>query len=331
MTGTMNIAVLDDYQQVVRDFPSIRRLEGAGHRVTAWPTHSTDVDVLAGRLADADALMLIRERTPITEALLARLPKLRLISQFGVAPHIDLDACTRHGVLVCSRTVPGRPSYATAELTWGLVIAAARHIPQEVQALKEGRWQSPGHIGWTLRGRTLGVLGYGRIGGVVAGYGRAFGMRVLAWGREASSAAARADGHEVAGSLEALFEQSDVLTVHLPLVPASEGIVDAALLARMKPGALFVNTSRAGLVAPGALEAALKAGRPGAAALDVFEQEPLPPADPLLAMGNVLATPHIGYVEREGLEIMFETMAEQVLAFASGTPVNVLNPAARAG
>ncbi len=321
----LNVAVLDDYQDAVRSFASFPKLDG--HRVTVWNDHCSSVDALAARLADAEALLLTRERTPITEALLARLPKLRLISQFGSAPHIDLEACSRHSVTVCAKIGAGSPSYATAELTWGLVIAAMRRIPQEMGSLRAGKWQSPSAIGWLLRGRTLGVYGYGRIGGVVAGYGHAFGMKVLAWGREGSRERARADGHEVAESAEALFENADVLTLHLPLKSDSQGTVSAALLSRMKPTALFVNTSRAGLVEPGALEAALAAGRPGLAAIDVFEHEPVTAGSyPLLERDNVIATPHVGYVERENLEAMFDTMIDQVLAFEAGAPVNVLNP-----
>ena len=323
----LKIAILDAYQDAVRGFPAFGKL--AGHDVTVWNDHCRDTGTLARRLADTEALLLIRERTPITEALLARLPKLRLISQTGAVPHIDLDACSRHGVTVCARIAPGQPSYATAELTWGLVLAAARRIPQEMQSLRDGRWQSPSALGWLLRGRTLGVFGHGRIGGVVAGYGRAFGMRVLVWGREASRERARADGYEVADSAEALFEASDVLTVHLPLHDETRGIVSAALLARMKPTALFVNTSRAGLVAPGALEAALAAGRPGSAALDVFEDEPVTgTGHPLVARDDVVATPHVGYVERQSLEGMFDILIDQILAFEAGTPANVLNPRA---
>jgi D-3-phosphoglycerate dehydrogenase len=322
----MNIAVLDDYQDTVRTLACFARV--AGHRVTVWTDHTKDVDVLAERLRDAEALCLIRERTPIRAALLERLPRLGLISQVSVYPHIDVEACTRRGVLVCSLLGPGRPSYATAELTWGLILCALRRIPQEVAALRAGRWQAfP--IGTGLRGRTLGIWGYGRIGAVVAGYGRAFGMRVLAWGREASLAAARADGHEVAASRAALFEASDVLSLHLRLLDATRGIVTAEDLARMRPTALLVNTSRAGLIVPGALEAALRAGRPGLAAVDVYEDEPVPGGrHPLLALDNVVCTPHLGYVERDGLEAQFATIFDQVLAFAAGAPVNVVNPEA---
>jgi D-3-phosphoglycerate dehydrogenase len=229
-------------------------------------------------------------------------------------------------VLVCSQTGPGRPSYATAELTWGLVIAAFRRIPQEMNALRAGKWQAY-PIGIGLRGKTLGIYGYGKIGAVVAGYGKAFGMNVLAWGRENSVTQARADGFTVAASKEALFAESDVLSLHLRLIDATRGIVTAADLSRMKPSALIVNTSRAGLIAPGALETALRAGRPGMAAVDVYEEEPvLGGKHPLLSMDNVICAPHLGYVERDGLEHMLSGIFDQILAFANGKPINVQNP-----
>ena len=227
--------------------------------------------------------------------------------------------------MIVSSGAGSRPSYGTAELTWGLAICALRRIPQEVAALKKGRWQSS--IGTTLRGRTLGVYGYGRIGAVVAGYGQAFGMKVLAWGRETTLAKARADNVAVAASRQALFEQSDVLTLHLRLIDETRGIVTAGDLARMKPTALFVNTSRAGLVEPRALERALRSGRPGLAAVDVYEDEPVLRArHPLLKLDNVVCTPHLGYVERDGYEIQFGNAFDQVLAYLAGKPVNVLNP-----
>jgi D-3-phosphoglycerate dehydrogenase len=319
----MNIAILDDYQNVVRTLECFAKL--AGHTVTVWNDHTKDVDVLAERLRDAEALALIRERTPIRAPLIERLPKLKLISQRSVYPHIDVAACTRRGVLLCSDMHPGKPSYATAELTWGLVLAAMRYIPQEVAALKAGRWQST--VGTGLRGKTLGIFGYGRIGGVVASYGKAFGMKVVAWGRDSSLARARADGCEAAASKEAFFEDCDVVSLHLRLIPETRGIVTAADLARMKPTALIVNTSRAGLIEPGALVAALKRGRPGRAAVDVYEDEPvLNAAHPLLALDNAVCTPHIGYVERAGYEGMFNSIFDQILAYAAGKPINVVNP-----
>jgi D-3-phosphoglycerate dehydrogenase len=321
----MKIAVLDDYQDTVRTLPSFAKV--AGHDVTIWNDHTKDVDALARRLQDVEALALIRERTPIRAPLLERLDRLRLISQVSVYPHIDVEACTRHGVIVSSSQLPGQPSYATAELTWGLVIGAMRRIPQEYVALRAGAWQTP-PIGVSLRGRTLGIYGYGRIGGVVAGYGKAFGMKVLVWGRENTREKARADGYTVAPSREVFFEECDVLSLHLRLIAETRGIVTAADLARMKPTSLLVNTSRAGLIVPGALEAALRAGRPGMAAVDVFEEEPVAGgAHPLLAMDNVVATPHLGYVTADGLEHQFATIFEQILAYGNGKPINVVNPA----
>ena len=321
----MKVTVLDDYQNIVRSLDSFKKLRD--HDVTVWNDHTKDVDVLAERLKDTEALVLIRERTPIRAPLIERLPKLKLVSQRSVFPHIDVDALTRRGIVLSSDQHPGKPSYATAELTWGLVIAAMRHIPQEVANLKAGKWQSTVGIG--LRGRNLGIFGYGRIGATVAGYGRAFGMNVSVWGTEGSRTRGHADGYTAATSKEAFFEQNDVISLHLRLVDATRGIVTADDLARMKPSALIVNTSRAGLVAPGALEAALKQGRPGMAAVDVFEEEPvLGGKHPLLALDNVVATPHLGYVELDAYESQFSSSFEQVLAFAAGKPINVMNPEA---
>lgn len=321
----MKIAVLDDYQNVTCSLRSFGKL--AAFDVTLWNDHVEDVDVLAERLRDVEVLMLIRERTAIPEELLRRLPRLRLISQFGTVPHIDLPACAKHGVTVCSRIVPGGPSYATAELAWGLILAATRRIPQEAASLQAGRWQSPLAVSRKLRSLTLGVLGFGRIGGVVAGYGRSFGMQVLVWGREGSLHRAHEEGCEVAADQRDLFRRADVLTIHLGLTPTNHGLISREDLAAMKPDALLVNTSRAQLIEPGALVKALRTGPPGSAAVDVFEQEPMTdPSHPLLHMPNVVATPHIGYAEREGLEVMFDVMTDQVLAFARGEPINVLRP-----
>jgi len=320
----VNITILDDYQDTIRTLACFEKV--AGHNVAIWNDHTKDVDLLARRLKDTEALALLRERTPIRGPLLERLDTLRIISQVSVYPHVDVEACTRRGVILSSHMAPGRPSYATAELTWGLVIAALRRIPHEMAALRAGRWQAY-PVGTGLRGKTLGIYGFGRIGAVVAGYGKAFGMTVLAWGREGSIAKARADGYAVAPSKEKLFEESDVLSLHVRLIDATRGMVTAADLARMKPTALLVNTSRAGLIAPGALEAALRAGRPGMAAVDVYEEEPvLGSKHPLLAMDNVVCVPHLGYVERDGLEGMFSTIFDQILAYASGKPINVANP-----
>jgi D-3-phosphoglycerate dehydrogenase len=320
----MNITILDDYQDTIRTLPCFSKV--AGHHVTIWNDHTKDTGTLAERLRDTEALALLRERTPIRAPLLERLDKLRLISQVGVCPHIDAEACTRRGVIVSSSQMPGRPSYATAELNWGLILAAFRRIPQEMAALKAGRWQTS-RVGIGLRGKTLGIWGYGKIGAVVAGYGKAFGMNVVVWGRETTLNKARADGYAIAMGKDVLLEQSDVVSLHVRLIDATRGMMTAADLARMKPTALLVNTSRAGLIAPGALEAALRAGRPAMAAVDVFEDEPVLGAQhPLLAMDNVVCTPHLGYVERGGLQEMFSTIFDQMLAYASGQPINVVNP-----
>ena len=324
----MKITILDDYFGTLRTLPCFRKL--AGHDVTVWNDHVQEVDALAERLKETEVLVLIRERTQIQAPLLERLGKLRLISQRSVYPHIDVPACTRHGVIVSSDQHPGTPSYAAAELTWALVLAAARRMPQQVAALRAGIWQTG--VGETLRGKCLGVYGYGRIGATVAGYGRAFGMDVLVWAREASRERARADGYDVAPSRTDLLARSDVLTLHMRLVDATRGIVKAADLAAMKPTAILVNTSRAQLVEAGALVAALRAGRPGFAAVDVFEEEPLrDPNHPLLTMDNVICTPHIGYVTRDEYDLQFSDVFDQVAAYAAGAPINVINPEVLAG
>jgi D-3-phosphoglycerate dehydrogenase len=320
----MNIVILDDYRDTVRTLGCFSKV--AHHNVRIWNDHTKDADTLAARLTDTEALVLIRERTPVRAALLERLRNLRLISHLGPYPHIDRDACTRRGVILSSFIGGSRPSYATAELNWALMIAAMRRIPQEMAAMKTGKWQA-WPVGLGLRGRTLGIFGYGRIGSVVAGYGRAFGMNVLVWGRETSLAKARADGYPLAASQAELFEQSDVVSLHVKLIDETRGIVSTTDLARMKPTAVLVNTSRAGLIEQGALEQALRAGRPGMAALDVFDEEPLTdPNHPLLTMDNVVVTPHLGYVERDGLEGMFNIMFDQILAYERGQPINVENP-----
>ena len=319
----MKVSILDDYFDTLRTLDSFAKLRG--HDVTIWNDHVQDTDKLAERLKDTEALVLIRERTQIRTPLLERLPKLKLISQRSVYPHIDIDTCTRLGIVVSSSQHADTPSYATAELTWGLVLSAARMIPQQVASLKAGHWQFG--VGSTLRGKTYGVYGYGRISAVVAGYARAFGMKVLVLARDASMAKARADSFETAASKAAFFEQCDVISLHMRLVDATRGIVKAEDLARMKPSAILVNTSRAPLIEPNALVDALRAGRPGFAAVDVFEKEPLrDTADPLLNMDNVVATPHIGYVSRDEYEIQFTDIFDQIVAYAAGTPTNVVNP-----
>ncbi len=318
----MRIAMLDDWGDTLRTLRCFGKL--AGHEVSVFTDHVLDENVLARRLADAEALVLIRERTRVTASLLERLPKLRLISQRSVYPHIDVAACTRLGIVLSSGQHADSPSYATAELTWGLVLAAMRGIPRQMAAMKAGGWQTA--IGNTLRGKTLGIYGYGRIGRVVAGYGQAFGMKIMVWGREATRAQAAADGHAVATDKAAFFAGCDVITLHVRLVDATRGIVTAADLACMKPTALLVNTSRAGLIEPDALVAALRAGRPGLAAVDVFETEPLVGGHPLLEMDNVVCTPHVGYVTREEFEVQFSEIFDQIAAYAAGAPVSVVNP-----
>jgi len=328
----VKITILDDILDTVRGLRCFARLRG--HDVTVWNDHTKDPDQLAQRLRDTEALVLIRERTPVRAPLIERLPKLRLISQLSVYPHIDVDACTRHGVILSSNLHPGAPSYATlhatAELTWGLILAALRRIPQQMASLKAGGWQT--HVGLALRGRSLGIFGYGRIGKVVAGYGRAFGMNVVVWGSATSLARAAADGYAAAAGRGAFFGECDVISLHLRLTDATRGIVTGQDLARMRPDALMVNTSRAGLIEPGALERALRAGHPGMAAVDVYEEEPVKDAGHgLPALDNVVCTPHIGYVERDGFEAQFSEIFDQILAYADGKPINVVNPEVLAG
>ena len=319
----MKISILDDYFDTLRTLRCFRKLEG--HEVAIWNDHVQDIDILAERLKDTEVLVLIRERTQIREPLLERLGALRLISQRSVYPHIDIEACTRRGVIVSSDQHAGSPSYATAELTWGLIIAAMRQIPQQMYALRAGTWQIG--VGHSLRDKTLGIYGYGRIGATIAGYGKAFGMKVLVWAREASRERARRDGYSVAQSKRAFFESCDVLSLHMRLVKETRGIVTRDDLSSMKPGALLVNTSRAALIEPGALVEALRAGRPGMAAIDVYEDEPLrDPGHPLLTMDNVVCTPHIGYVTRDEYEIQFSDIFDQITAYTAGTPINVVNP-----
>lgn len=324
----MKIAVLDDYQNAVPGLDCYKILDG--FEVKVFNNSARGLGQLAIRLAPYDALVLIRERTPFPAALLNRLPNLKLLSQTGkVSGHIDVAAATARGIAIAEGV--GSP-VAPAELTWALIMAASRKIVPYANNLKEGAWQSASSnprlngLGRALRGRTLAIWGYGKIGRMVAGYGKAFGMRVLVWGSEASRQAALADGCEAATAREDLFTEADVLTLHLRLLDATRGIVTAADLARMKPDALFVNTSRAELVEPGALEAALHAGRPGMAALDVFTDEPLAPDAPLLRIPTVLATPHLGYVEQDSYEIYFRAAFENVVNFAHGKPTNILNP-----
>jgi len=326
----MKIAILDDYQDAVRRLDCLHLLDG--HELKVFNNSARGLGQLAIRLAPFDVLVLIRERTALPRALLAKLPKLKLISQTGkVSGHVDVAAATEHGIAIAEGS--GSP-VAPSELTWALIMAASRRIVPYANNLKDGLWQTASinpelnGIGRTLHGRTLGIWGYGKIGRAVAGYGKAFGMQVMVWGSEASRQAAVAEGCSAAASREAFFEQADVLSLHLRLNEATRGIVNSEDLARMRRDALFVNTSRAELVAPDALEQALHKGRPGHAALDVFTDEPLPADSPLLKIPTVLATPHLGYVEKDSYELYFRTAFENIVNFANGNPSHILNPQA---
>jgi D-3-phosphoglycerate dehydrogenase len=318
----MKIAVIDDYQDAFRKLDCYAKL--GSHEVAVYHDTERDPARLAQLLQDADAVILTQQRSPLPRAVIERLPKLKLISQTGRnANHIDVAACTEKGIVV-SAGGAGNPNPA-AELTWALILAALRRIPQEVRRMKEGQWQ--GSVGVGVAGKTLGIYAYGRIGSIVARVGSAFGMKVVCWGREGSTAKAREAGFEIAAGREAFFENADVISLHLPLNKETRGIVTAQDLARMKPTALIVNTSRAPIIADGALVAALKQGRPGLAAVDVYEDEPVLGGNhPLLKLDNVTCTPHLGYVEQSTYESYFGTAIDQVLAFAAGKPVNVLNP-----
>ena len=318
----MRIVIPDDYQDAARGMSSFRRL--CGHQVSIYNDTVKTLPELAERFSGAEALLLIRERTRITEDLLSHLPELRLISQTGhAASHIDLAACTRRGIVV---SAAGSGTLATAEFAWALIMAARRHIPIEAQRLRQGRWQTT--LGTVLKGRTIGIHGYGRIGQQVARFADAFGMHVVtSGGREATAQRAAQDRREYLAGREEFFERCDVISVHLRLTDATRGLITEADLSRMKPDALFVNTSRAELIQAGALERALLSGRPGYAAVDVYEQEPITRDHPLLAMDNVLCTPHLGYVERDTFEQFFGSAIEQIEAFSRGKPINVLNPA----
>ena len=320
----MKIAIIDDYQNAFKTLKCFPKL--SGHEVVVYTDPETDIGKLADRLKDADAVLLTQQRTYFPRPLIEKLPKLKLIGQTGrAATHVDLEACTEKGIVV-SAGGSGN-SNATAELTWGLILSALRSLPYEVKRLKEGHWQSTLGIG--VNGKTLGIYAYGKIGSIVAGVGRAFGARVVCWGREGSTGRAKAAGLEVAKSREEFFSEADIVSLHLPLNKDTRGIVTAADLARMKPTSLIVNASRSGLIAKGALEEALKTGRPGVAAVDVYDQEPVLGADhPLLKMNNVTCTPHLGYVTRESYEEYYAVVVDDILAFAAGKPNHVLNPAA---
>jgi D-3-phosphoglycerate dehydrogenase len=330
----LNIIILDDYQDAVRKLKAAAKLEHLSAKV--FTNTVKGIGQLSVRLRDAEVLVLIRERTHFPKALLEKLPKLKLISQTGrVGPHIDVETCTRMGIAVAEGV--GSP-VAPAELTWALIMAALRRLPQYIGNLKHGAWQQSGlkaasmppnfGLGVRLEGKTLGIWGYGKIGRIVAGYGRAFGMRVLVWGGESSRQRAAADGYECAEDCESLFDTSDVLSLHLRLSDATRGIVTHEALARMKPTALIVNTSRAELIEEGALVSALNRGRPGLAAVDVFESEPILQGHPLLRLENAVCTPHIGYVEQDSYELYFGAAFDNVVNFIAGHPSNIVNPAA---
>jgi len=318
----MKIAIIDDYQDAFRKLECSKKL--AGHELIAFTDTEKDPAKLAARIGDADVLVLPQQRSKLPRAVIEKLPRMKLISQTGRnVNHIDIAACTEKGIVV-SGGGGGNPT-PTAELAWGLILAALRRIPQEVRRLQDGQWQ--GSVGTGLAGKTLGIYAYGRIGSLVAQVGKAFGMRVWCWGREGSTTKARAAGYEVAASREAFFAESDVISLHLPLNDGTRGIVTAEDLARMKPSALIVNTSRAPIIAKDALVAALKAGRPGRAAIDVYEDEPvLNASHPLIGMDNVVCTPHLGYVEESTYEAYYSAAVEQILAFIAGKPIHVANP-----
>lgn len=320
----MRIAVIDDYQdafKILKCFPKL-----TGHEVVVYTDPETDLAKMAARLRDAEAVVLTQQRTSFPRALIEKLPKLKVIGQTGrAATHIDLAACTERGVLVCAGGA-GNP-HATAELTWGLILSALRKLPFEIGRLKEGNWQST--LGVGVHGKTLGIYAYGKIGSIVAAAGKAFGARVVCWGRAGSTGRARAAGFEIAPSREQFFAEADILSLHLPLNNDTRGIVTAADLGRMKPTALIVNASRAGLISDGSLVAALRAGRPGMAAVDVYEKEPVLGADhPLLKLENATCTPHLGYVTRESYEEYYAVVVDDLVNFAAGKPTNMLNPEA---
>ena len=330
----MNIVILDDYQDAVRKLACAAKLDAYPAKV--YTNTVKGIGQLSVRLKDADVIVLIRERTQLSRQVIEKLPKLKLIVQTGrVGSHIDIAACTERGIAVAEGV--GSP-VAPAELTWALVLAAMRRVPHYVAHLKHGAWQQAGlkaasmppnfGVGSVLKGKTLGIWSYGKIGQIIAGYGRAFGMRVVIWGREASRERAQADGFELAASKAELFEQSDVLSIHLRLLEETRGAVTLEDLSRMKPTALFVNTSRAELLQPEALIAALNRGRPGLAAIDVFESEPILQGHALLRLENCICTPHIGYVEQDSYELYFGAAFDNVVNFIKGTPTNIVNPGA---
>ena len=318
----MKVHILDDWFDTLRSLPCFDKL--AGHDVTIWTDHEPEPAKLAARVQDAEALVLFRERTKIGADLLARLPHLQLISQRSFYPHIDVPACTANGVMLCSNMHSDTPSYAAAEMTLALILASYRQIPQQVGSIRAGNWQIG--VGRTLRGRTLGLYGYGRIAQAVAGYAEAIGMQVQWWASDDGRARAKADGRRIAGSRGAFFATSDIVSLHVRLKPMTRGVITADDLAAMTARSLLVNTSRSGLIAPGALEAEIAKGRIHAA-VDVFDAEPLrDTANPLLTHPNVLPTPHIGYVTEDEFDLQFSDIFDQINAYAAGHPIHVINP-----
>ena len=319
----LNVHILDDWFDTLRGLPSFSRL--AAHEVTVWTDHTEDEDVLADRLRDADVLVLFRERTPVTSSLIERLSNLRLISQRSVYPHVDVDACSANDVLLCSNMHSDTPSIAAAEMTFALILASARQLPQQMTSLKAGNWQMG--VGQTLCNRRLGLYGYGRIARQVAKYATVFGMHVWWWASDEGRARAAADHQDVAPTRQRFFAESDFVSIQVRLKPTTHGIVTAEDLLAMKPQATFVNTSRSGLVAPGALQQAIDAGRPGRFALDVFDTEPLTNIDnTILTHSNVIATPHIGYVTEDELDLQFGDIYDQINAYSAGNPIHMINP-----
>lgn len=322
----MKVHILDDYFDTLRTLPSFAQLDG--HDVTVWNDRAADEAALAERVAEAEVLVLFRDRTPITESLVAQLPNLKLVAMRGAHPHVDVDALTRAGVLFCSEKSGGGHSVAAAELTFALILAAARDLPAQVASARAGRWQAS--VGRSLNGRTLGLYGYGGIGRAVAGYAEAFGMKVIWWASESGRAKAAAEGETVADTREAFFSTPEVVSVHKRLTSETRGDITRDDLMAMRPDSIFVNTSRAGLIAPGALLEALNAGRPGTAALDVFEGEPVTdPDDPILSHPRVIPTPHVGFITEDELDLQFADIYRLVSAYAAGDPVGLVNPQVR--
>jgi len=318
----MKVHILDDWFDTLRTLPCFAKL--SDHDVTVWTDHEPDPSRLAARVQEADCLVLFRERTKIGAALLDKLPNLKLISQRSVYPHVDVPACTKNGVLLSSNMHSDTPSYAAAELTLALILTRFRQIPEQAASLAAGDWQMG--VGRTLRGRTLGLYGYGRIAQAVAGYAEALGMKVVWWASDAGRVRAQSDGVTLAESRAAFFAESDVVSLHVRLKPDTRGIITAEDLAAMQPRSLLVNTSRSGLIAPGVLEAEIAKGRIHAA-VDVFDQEPMrDPANILATHPNVLATPHIGYVTEDEFDLQFSDIFDQINAYAAGQPIHMINP-----